>query len=158
MPKPKTPLLTVDCVVFDREDRVLLIRRRNAPFKGELALPGGFVDIGETVEAACRRELLEETGIAVGKIALVGVYSDPKRDPRGHVCAAAFTTRVKSAKPIAGDDASAFEWVSGWRRHKLAFDHRQIVADAWKQHSAKANSAAKPTRKAKSTARTNSLR
>jgi len=62
MPTPKTPLLAADCVVFDARGRVLLIRRGNPPFKGKYALPGGFVEIGETVEDACRRELMEETG------------------------------------------------------------------------------------------------
>ncbi|WP_083567808.1 NUDIX hydrolase [Hyphomicrobium sp. CS1GBMeth3] len=84
MPKPETPLLTVDCVAFDSRGRVLLIRRNNAPFSGHLALPGGFVDVGETVEEACRRELAEETGIKARALTLVGVYSDPERDPRGH--------------------------------------------------------------------------
>ena len=65
MPEPKTPLLAADCVVFDGHGRVLLIRPGHPPFAGEYALPGGFVEIGETVEAACRRELKEETGVDV---------------------------------------------------------------------------------------------
>ena len=140
MPKPETPLLTVDAVVFDAQDRVLLIRRKNPPFQGELALPGGFVDIGETVEDACRRELLEEAGVTIKRITLVGVYSDPARDPRGHTCAIAFTARVRSAKATAGDDAAAVEWVADWRRAKLAFDHRKIVADASRVLAALSNS------------------
>jgi 8-oxo-dGTP diphosphatase len=64
MPKPATPLLTVDCIALDSEGRVLLIKRKNPPFEGQYALPGGFVDVGETVEEACRRELHEETGPA----------------------------------------------------------------------------------------------
>lgn len=130
MPAPQTPLLTVDCVVVDAEGRILLIRRKHPPFEGALALPGGFVDIGETVESACRRELMEETGLKVGRIELVGVYSDPARDPRGHTCSVAFLARVKRAKAVAGDDAAAVEWVSGWRRARFAFDHRKIIADA----------------------------
>ncbi len=130
MVPPKTPLLTVDCVVFDAQDRLLLIRRQNPPFKGEFALPGGFVDIGETVEEACRRELLEETGVRVRKVNLVGVYSDPERDPRSHTCSIAFLSQVKNAKAVAGDDASSAEWVKSWRRAKLAFDHRKIINDA----------------------------
>jgi 8-oxo-dGTP diphosphatase len=131
---PKTPLLTVDCVVFDAEGRVLLIRRARPPFEGSYALPGGFVDIGETVEAAAKRELLEETGVKVGKLTLVGVYSDPDRDPRGHTCSVAFTTKIKTAKPIAGDDASAAEWVALKPSTKLAFDHCKIIRDAVKLH------------------------
>lgn len=130
MAKPVTPLLAVDCVVFDAEDRLLLIRRANAPFRGLHALPGGFVDVGETVEQACRRELAEETGVKAGRITLVGVYSDPARDPRGHVVSPVFVTRIRRATPKAGDDASAAEWVTGWRRLKLAFDHARIVRDA----------------------------
>jgi 8-oxo-dGTP diphosphatase len=130
MARPRTPLLTVDCVVLDGEGRVLLIRRRNPPFKGRYALPGGFVDIGETVEEACRRELREETGVKARKIELVGVYSDPRRDPRGHTVSAAFFTRVRRAKAAAGDDAAAAEWVKDWKHVRLAFDHADILKDA----------------------------
>lgn len=130
MPRPVTPLLAADCVVFDARRRVLLIRRGNEPFKGGYALPGGFVDVGERVEDAAVRELAEETGITAGKPRLIGVYSDPKRDPRGHTVAAAYLFRVRSATPVAGDDAAAAEWVEDWRREKLAFDHAQILKDA----------------------------
>ena len=103
MAMPKTPLLTTDCVICDQDGRVLLIRRKNEPFKGAYALPGGFVDIGETVEAACRREVLEETGLAVGELRLVGVYSDPHRDPRGHTVSIVYLTRLpRGAKPQGG--------------------------------------------------------
>jgi 8-oxo-dGTP diphosphatase len=128
---PKTPLLATDCVVFDGAGRVLVIRRKNEPFKGAFALPGGFVEIGETVEAACRREVLEETGVAVGKLRLVGIYSDPERDPRGHTVSVAYATLVQEAtSPRAGSDAAAAEWVLDWRNAGLAFDHAVIVADA----------------------------
>lgn len=130
MPLPTTPLLAVDCVVLDRASRVLLIRRRNPPCRGWFALPGGFVEIGETVEAACRRELHEETGIEVGRLRLVGVYSSPDRDPRGHICSVAFLARAKGGKIAAGDDAAAAEWVGDWRQAELAFDHREIITDA----------------------------
>ena len=130
MPAPKTPLLTTDCVVFDAYGRVLLIRRGHPPFEGRYALPGGFVEIGETVEDACRRELKEETGIDVGVLTLVGVYSDPKRDPRGHTCSVAYRASVDNAEPRPGDDAAAAEWVEDWRRENPAFDHADILADA----------------------------
>jgi len=130
---PKTPALTVDCVIYDPDGRVLLIRRKNEPFTGAFALPGGFVDIGETVEAACRREVREETGLEVHDLALIGVYSNPGRDPRGHTVSAAFMARLPvSTPPSAGDDAAAAEWVGDWRAHKLAFDHAQILEDAEK--------------------------
>jgi len=132
MPFPVTPALTTDCVVFDRRGRVLLIRRKNPPFQGGYALPGGFVDVGERIEDACRRELNEETGLNVGNLQLVGVYSDPKRDPRGHTCSVAYLSRVDDANPTAGDDAAAAEWVDDWRSQSLAFDHAQIIADAEK--------------------------
>ena len=130
MPAPRTPLLTVDCVALDARGRVLLIRRGNEPFKGNYALPGGFVDIGETVEDACRRELLEETGVEAKRLKLVGVYSDPSRDPRGPTVSVAFLARLRSAMPTACDDAAAAEWVKSWRRLPLAFDHGLILADA----------------------------
>ena len=128
--KPRTPLLAVDCAVFDARGRVLLIRRGNPPFKGRRALPGGFVEVGESVEAASRRELEEETGIKVRTLQLVGVYADPRRDPRAHSCSVVFLTRVARAAAKAGDDAAATEWVKDWSKVDLAFDHAAILADA----------------------------
>ncbi len=130
MPFPATPALTTDCVAFDAQGRVLLIRRKNPPFQGEYALPGGFVDVGETVEAACRRELKEETAVVADALELIGVYSAPNRDPRGATCAVAFMTHVGNAQATAGDDAASAEWVRDWRGLTLAFDHAQILADA----------------------------
>ncbi len=128
---PQGPSLTVDCVVFDKDERLLLIRRRNPPFQGEYALPGGFVDIGETVEAAALRELKEETGLSCKIENLVGVYSDPKRDPRRHTVSVAYRVSVPAgAKSVGGDDAEHAEFVVDWRGASLAFDHRTIVEDA----------------------------
>ncbi|HEA70288.1 MAG TPA: NUDIX hydrolase, partial [archaeon] len=91
MPKPITPLLTVDAVILlNNQEDLILIRRKNPPFQGELALPGGFVDVGETVENACIREAREETNVNIRIIRLIGVFSDPKRDPRGHNVTIAF--------------------------------------------------------------------
>jgi 8-oxo-dGTP diphosphatase len=129
MAAPKTPALATDCVAIDAKGRVLLIRRGHPPFKGRYALPGGFVDVGESVEDACRRELMEETGIKVRRLELIGVYSDPRRDPRGHTCSVAFLARVGRATPRAGDDAAAAEWVADWAV-ELAFDHGKILHDA----------------------------
>ena len=128
----KSPVLTVDCVVFDRASRLLLIRRGRAPFKGAFALPGGFVEYGEDVETAALRELKEETGVDGKIVRLIGVYSDPKRDPRGHTVSTAFLVRPRSTKVTGGDDASEAAFVTDWRDVKLAFDHAKIVADALK--------------------------
>jgi 8-oxo-dGTP diphosphatase len=133
MSAPKTPLLTTDCVVRDTNSRVLLIRRKNEPFKGAYALPGGFVDIGETVEAACRREVREETGLNVDALRLIGVYSDPGRDPRGHTVSVAYAaTLSQSPRPKPGSDAESAEWIANWRELRLAFDHARIIAEAEK--------------------------
>jgi 8-oxo-dGTP diphosphatase len=133
MSLPKTPALVTDCVVFDDRKRVLLIRRKNPPFKGAHALPGGFVNIGEKVEDACCRELMEETGVKAGQLQLVGVYSDPTRDPRGHTCSVAFLTRVTRVTPKAGDDAETAHWIENWSGIDLAFDHANILMDAERQ-------------------------
>ncbi|MEZ5924758.1 MAG: NUDIX hydrolase [Hyphomicrobiaceae bacterium] len=127
---PKTPLLTVDCVAIDAEGRFLLIRRGHPPFKGAWALPGGFVDPGERVEDACRRELREETGLEAGDLHLVGVYSDPGRDPRGPTVSIAYRTRIPGGTPSSGSDAADARWVADWKSAELAFDHKRIIADA----------------------------
>jgi 8-oxo-dGTP diphosphatase len=130
--RPATLALTVDCVVFDDADRLLLIRRAKKPFTDRYALPGGFVDVGETVEHAALRELQEETGLtgAIGR--LVGVYSDPARDPRGHTVSVAFLISVAEGAPQAGDDAAGASFESNWRDLTFAFDHAHIIADARK--------------------------
>jgi 8-oxo-dGTP diphosphatase len=127
----KRPSLTVDAVVFDDNDRLLLIRRKRPPFEGRYALPGGFVDCGETVEMAASRELREETGLEARSLDLIGVYSDPKRDPRGHTVSIAFLVEVAvAASPKAGDDAVDATFIGNWRDYVLAFDHGRIVKDA----------------------------
>ena len=131
MPKPITPLLTVDAVILFQQNSIVLIRRKNPPFKGELALPGGFVDIGETIETACIREAYEETNINIKIINLIGVFSEPKRDPRGHTVSIAFLCEPlsKTEKPLAKDDAQALEIVpiSKLASLKIAFDHLDII-------------------------------
>ena len=82
----------------------MLIKRDNPPFAGSYALPGGFVEVGETVEAAASREAREETGLAIELLGLVGIYSNPARDPRGHVVSAAFLARGRG-ELLAGSDA-----------------------------------------------------
>ena len=134
MPKPETPLLTVDAVIKYEIDKLILIRRKNPPFKGFDALPGGFVDVGETVEDACVREALEETNINVKIKKLIGVYSDPDRDPRGHTVTIAYLCEplTNKEKPKAQDDAAALKIVplSKVPSLKLAFDHMEIIKDS----------------------------
>ncbi|MBI4361670.1 MAG: NUDIX hydrolase [Euryarchaeota archaeon] len=127
--RPVTPLLVVD-IVIRRGQEVVLIRRRNPPFRGSYALPGGFVDVGETVEQAARREAREETGLRVAIGRLVGVYSDPRRDPRGHSVAVAFLARPAGGRLQGGDDATEARWFHHRRLPPLAFDHRRILRDA----------------------------
>ncbi len=130
MSKPETPLLTVDAVIL-YNSKIVLIRRKNPPFQGQLALPGGFVDIGETVEQACIREAKEETNIKVKIKELIGVYSDPERDPRGHTVSIAFLCEpaTKKEKPLAKDDAASLEIISIEElfSKKYAFDHYKIL-------------------------------
>ena len=128
--KPETPLVAADAVVFDDTGAVLLIRRKYPPFQGQFALPGGFVEIGETTEAAALRELREETGIEGSAPRLIGVHSDPARDPRGHTVGIAYLVQTNSYDVRAGDDAADARFVSNWQQEQLAFDHRQIIADA----------------------------
>ena len=128
MAGPETPKLTVD-VVIPAEEGVVLIRRGSDPYEGRWALPGGFVDVGETVEAAALREAAEETGLAVELARLVGVYSEPDRDPRGHNVSVAFLARVLSGELAAASDAAEVS-VLDPGSVDLAFDHRRIVDDA----------------------------
>ena len=125
---PETPKLMVD-VVIPSERGVVLIRRASEPFAGQWALPGGFVELGETVEEAAAREAAEETGLAVEVARLIGVYSEPERDPRGHNVSVAFLVRVLSGELAAATDASEVS-VLNPSSVELAFDHRRIIDDA----------------------------
>ncbi|MFP4065756.1 MAG: NUDIX domain-containing protein [Bacteroidales bacterium] len=123
--------LTVDCVVFSK-DGVVLIRRKNPPFRGAYALPGGFVEEDESVEEACIRETLEETGLVIRNLKLAGVYSTPGRDPRGRTVSVAFVAEADLNALQAGDDAAEAEVIKDWEDTDLAFDHKEIIADALK--------------------------
>ncbi len=124
--------LTVDCVVFI-DDALVLIKRKNPPFKGSYALPGGFVDEDETVEDACIRELQEETGLKADHLDLIGVCSKPGRDPRGRAVSVAFLARSVTGEPRAGDDAAGVELIKDWESLSMAFDHKDIIRNAVKK-------------------------
>lgn len=128
------PAVTVDIVVVTRErkPRVLLIRRGHEPFAGTWAIPGGFVDMEESLETAARRELKEETGVDVTDVEQLHTFGDPDRDPRGRVISVAYLIRVdvKKVKPKAGDDAAEAGWHSLAEPPPLAFDHALILETA----------------------------
>ncbi len=126
--EPQTPKLTVDAVIISK-GKLVLIKRKNPPFKGQFALPGGFVDIGETVENAVIRESLEETGLHIRIIKLVGVYSEPSRDPRGHTVSVTYLA-ISDDVPRAGSDAVSLELFDIDELPEMAFDHSRIIEDA----------------------------
>jgi 8-oxo-dGTP diphosphatase len=130
----KTPLLTVDAVV-EREGEILLVRRLNPPFQGKWALPGGFVEYGERVEDAAHRELEEETGLRIRITGLLGVYSEPGRDPRGHVVSVCYIAEGEGEVRGGSDAAEARFFKPGdIDFDNLAFDHDRIIKDymRWK--------------------------
>jgi 8-oxo-dGTP diphosphatase len=130
------PMLTVDTVVItgEKTPSVLLIQRGNPPFVGDWALPGGFVDEGETVAEAAPRELGEETGLRVEPLEMLGVYDTPGRDPRGWTVSVVYLARIPARVEVkGGDDASDARWFAVDELPGLAFDHAVIVADALKR-------------------------
>jgi 8-oxo-dGTP diphosphatase len=124
----KGPLATVDVVVFAPGRGVVLVRRKNPPLG--FALPGGFVDEGETCEQAAVREAREETGLAVVLTGIVGVYSDPARDPRGHTLSVVYAAAAEDPDRLAaGDDAAETAFHPLESLPELAFDHGRIIED-----------------------------
>ena len=135
--KHKNPVPAVDFLISkDNNSNILLVRRKNDPFKGMLSIPGGFVNEGETAEDAMRREAKEETSLIVEPIAILGVYSDPKRDPRMHTISVTFITRIVQGDENARDDAAALQWIklegeldALIQSQQIAFDHPKILKD-----------------------------
>ncbi len=129
---PKTPYLTTDAIVeIYQEDSfkgIVLIKRKNPPLG--LAIPGGFVDVGEKIEDACIREMKEEINVDIELTSLLGVYSDPSRDPRFHTASVVYIARA-DVLPKAGDDAKeAYVYTTDEiPLDLLVFDHRQIMED-----------------------------
>ncbi|MHA1593836.1 MAG: NUDIX domain-containing protein [Candidatus Baldrarchaeia archaeon] len=132
MSERKRPVLTVDAIIRLEDGRIVLIKRKNPPFEGWWALPGGIVEYGERVEDAVKREAWEETGIDIKIEKLVGIYSDPNRDPRGHFISICYLCSGRSEQMRAATDAAevaAFH-PDEIKKLKLAFDHRKMLKDA----------------------------
>ncbi|MEM4335842.1 MAG: NUDIX hydrolase [Candidatus Anstonellales archaeon] len=121
-------------IIIIKDNSVLLVKRKNEPFKGMWAFPGGRLEENETIEECAKRECMEETGLRVKLQKLVGVYSDPKRDPR-KIVGVAFLCRITGGKLKASDDAEEVRWfdVEKAKKIKLAFDHNKILMDALKR-------------------------
>ena len=130
------PAVTVDVVMVTggTRPRVLLIRRKHDPFAGMWALPGGFLDMDESLEDAARRELFEETGVTTGHLNQLHTFGALHRDPRGRTISVAYLALVNAARlqPRAADDAAAVAWHPLHRLPPLAFDHADILACARK--------------------------
>jgi len=130
MPKPITPLLTADVIIempLIDDTPIILIQRKFEPYGW--AIPGGFVEVGETIATAAQREALEETSMEVELDTLLGIYSEPKRDFRGHTACTVFIGNA-SGKPVAADDAKDIALFDPFNIDvELAFDHRQILQD-----------------------------
>lgn len=136
----KNPTPTVDAII-QKNSQILLIQRKKEPFKGYLVLPGGFVNEGERVEDAAKREVKEETSLDIVLLEILGVYSEPGRDPRGHVMSTVFIGKISKGgykiDAIAQDDAAAIEWLNLEEvvNTRFGFDHGRIITDyiRWKQ-------------------------
>jgi 8-oxo-dGTP diphosphatase len=130
------PSVSVDSIMTMKTS-VLLVKRKHKAFQGYWALPGGLVNYGEKVEDAVRREMLEETSLHIYPTDILGVYSAPGRDPRGHVVTIVFVSAIIDGEPKPGEDCLDLRWTpfDEVQDGFLAFDHRKILADylAWKQ-------------------------
>lgn len=131
MAEHKTPSITTDIFIFDENLNFILIKRKNNPYKDYWALPGGFVEYGETVETAAIREAKEETNIDVELKELVNVYSEPSRDPRGHTITIAYTAKGNIDNRKADSDAKEIGIFSLEKLNEIniAFDHEKIIKD-----------------------------
>jgi 8-oxo-dGTP diphosphatase len=127
MAKFKTIKVAVDGIVLFK-GKILFIKRKFEPFKGFWALPGGFVKPGEKVEDALKREIFEETGVKVKIIKILNAYSEPGRDPRGHVITLAYICKAKNNKISSSPEALEAKWFEKVPE-KLAFDHSKILRD-----------------------------
>lgn len=130
--------VTVDAVIFRKagnSHEILFIQRKNEPFRGQWAIPGGFVDEGEDLPDAARRELREETGLEAGEMEQLGAFGKPGRDPRQHTVSVAYVGFVgEDAVVVAADDAAEAKWFLVKNLPELAFDHKYIVTLALQKY------------------------
>lgn len=125
LPTFRNPVPTVD-IIIEIDDRIVLIKRQNPPYGW--ALPGGFVDYGESYEHAAAREAAEETGLTIRELRQFHTYSDPGRDPRQHTASTVFIARA-DGQPEGGDDAAEAALFSEDTLPELVFDHAKILSD-----------------------------
>jgi len=130
----RNPALAVDAII-EKNGKIVLIKRKNKPFKNMFALPGGFVEYGETVERAAIREIEEETGLKIKIKEILGVFSDPKRNPIKHTITVVFIAEPIGGSLKAGTDSSETKWFDIKEIESLAFDHAKILKDyiKWKE-------------------------
>jgi len=131
--KFRSPSLAADAVI-QKGKCIVLIKRRFEPFRGRWAFPGGFVDYGERVEDAVIREAREETGLDIELVRLIGVYSDPDRDPRKHVAVVSYLARIAGGKPVVTDETTGIRVFEKIPEDQLAFDHAKVIRDAGLGH------------------------
>ena len=131
--KYKSPKITADGAVF-KDGKILLVKRKNEPFKGKWALPGGFVEYGEKTEDAAVREVFEETGLKTSVKSLVGVYSDPTRDPRGHIITVVYLMEMVSGELCSGDDAADAKFFDLDMLPEISFDHDIVIKDVMRRN------------------------
>lgn len=134
--------VTTDCVIFHKISnerlKVLLIQRENEPFKEAWALPGGFLDVEETLEEGAKRELKEETGLQISRVQQLKAFGEPGRDPRGRTISIVFWGEVFSEEVVEGsDDAKDAKWFDLDQLPELAFDHKEIIDHALKEYRSK---------------------
>jgi 8-oxo-dGTP diphosphatase len=128
----KNPILAIDAIIHNDKNQILFIKRKNDPFKEHLSLPGGFVNHGEKVEDAIKRIVIEEVALNIEPLEILGIYSDPNRDPRDHIISTVFICLIIDyLKGKAGDSLAERYWIhpNELNNYNLASDHRMILED-----------------------------
>jgi ADP-ribose pyrophosphatase YjhB (NUDIX family) len=130
--KHRNPIPAIDAIIHNEKNQILFVRRTNDPCKNHLSLPGGFVNYGERIEDALRREVKEETSLNIEPLEILGVYSDPDRDPRGHIISTVFVCLIMdNLRGKDGDDEDGMCWINlnEIENKTYAFDHKMIIED-----------------------------